>query len=177
MLSVLKKEYGEEFVFNLVMYCMLDVCAYFNVGKSMDEYQIQATARLIIRNMWWLNPSDFKLCFDMAKMGKYGKAYDRIDGAVIFEWLNAYDAQREPQKQAIAEENRIEAEKVMKSEPIIVKGKIIGFKENNINSLLSDPGIKKIVENCDKQAEKDCEFRKVQLEYFKKQQENNQKQP
>jgi len=43
---------------------------------------------------YWLKPEDFKLCFNNAKTGKYGQLYNRLDGSVIFEWLNNYQNER-----------------------------------------------------------------------------------
>lgn len=37
---------------------------------------------------------DFKLCFNNAKRGKYGRVYDRIDGNIIYEWLQKYSEER-----------------------------------------------------------------------------------
>lgn len=33
---------------------------------------------------------DFRLCFDRVKSGKYGIAFDRIDGSVISDWMRKY---------------------------------------------------------------------------------------
>lgn len=41
-----------------------------------------------------MKPEDFKLCFNNAKRGVYGTMYDRIDGAVIFGWLQKYSDSR-----------------------------------------------------------------------------------
>lgn len=41
-----------------------------------------------------LKLEDFKLCFNRAKMGYYGKIYDRLDGQIIFEFLRAYSVER-----------------------------------------------------------------------------------
>lgn len=60
----------------------------------MGAVQMAQTADLIIDEYFFLKPDDFKLCFSNAKKGIYGKVYDRIDGQVIFEWLNAYNRDR-----------------------------------------------------------------------------------
>lgn len=71
-----------------------DVIDFFNVGKTMGAVQVAGAADLIIDEFYFLKPDDFKLCFNRAKKGYYGKVYDRIDGQVIFEWLNQYTNDR-----------------------------------------------------------------------------------
>lgn len=92
---------------------IIDTLLFFNVGKMMTDVQVGATANLIIEEFYYLKPDDFKLCFTRAKKGVYGKVYDRLDGQVIFEWLNTYAKER----MSSAEESSIlEAEK-FKNDP------------------------------------------------------------
>ena len=56
----------------------------------MNDIQMAQTADLIFDEFYYLNIEDFKLCFNMAKSGKFGKVYDRIDGQVIMDWLSTY---------------------------------------------------------------------------------------
>ena len=67
---------------------------YFNVGKTLNDVQVATISNLIVEEYSYFMPDDFKLCFNRAKKGKYGKVYDRIDGQVIFDWLNAYSKER-----------------------------------------------------------------------------------
>lgn len=69
-----------------------EVVLFFNVGKTMSEHQIKATADLMLSDMQAKNmkPEDYRVMFDNAKRGMYGKQYDRLDGQVIFEWINTY---------------------------------------------------------------------------------------
>lgn len=60
----------------------------------MNDIQIARTATLILQEYYYLKPDDFKLCFNNAILGKYGKTYDRLDTQVIFDWLNNYCADR-----------------------------------------------------------------------------------
>lgn len=55
----------------------------------MNANQVLITAGLIAENYGQLKIDDLKLCFNQAKMGVYGQPY-RIDGNVIFSWLNKY---------------------------------------------------------------------------------------
>lgn len=86
----LRKEYGEEFTIELVMYAIIDLCESLNVGKGMNEGQIIEAARLIQQEYYMLKPADLKLCFDMAKLGKFGEVYNRIDIQVISTWIDKY---------------------------------------------------------------------------------------
>lgn len=90
----MNKEFGEQHLRAFMVHVLNDVVDFFNIGKTMGAVQIASTADLIIEEFYFLKPDDFKLCFNRAKKGSYGKVYDRIDGQVIFEWLNAYTNDR-----------------------------------------------------------------------------------
>lgn len=84
-----------------------DVVSFFNVGKTMNDKQVAVTCDLIIDYYPYFKPEDFKLCFRNAMLGKYGKQYDRLDGAIILEWLKCYDIERSnfAEEQSISEAN------------------------------------------------------------------------
>lgn len=60
----------------------------------MGQEQLVQTIQLIIEDFYYFNIEDFKLCFNNAKRGRYGKVYDRLDGNVIYEWLETYSKER-----------------------------------------------------------------------------------
>ncbi len=93
-ISVMRKEFGLMKVQAFVGKMIIDVAMFFNVGKMINEIQVASVANLIIEEYYYLKPDDFKLCFNRAKKGKYGKIYDRIDGQIIFDWLNTYVEER-----------------------------------------------------------------------------------
>lgn len=68
---------------------------FFNVGKTMDAGQIALTCDLIADAYPYFKLEDLALCFRKAMMLEYGKLYDRMDGAVIMEWLGRYSAGRD----------------------------------------------------------------------------------
>lgn len=72
-----------------------DVVKFFNVGKTMSAQQIATTTDLILEEFPHLKPVDIHLCFSMAKKGKFGPVYDRVDGQVIIGWLSEYDWMRQ----------------------------------------------------------------------------------
>jgi len=90
----LDKETGNAFIRNFLNIVLVDLVNFFNVGKSMNHEQIIVTSGMIVDDYCMLKPDDLKLCFDNAKKGKYGKVYDRIDGQIIFEWLELYLEER-----------------------------------------------------------------------------------
>lgn len=73
-----------------------EVSVFFNVGKNLTPQQINSTIDLILNDNACLNLSfeDYKVCFEFAKKGHYGKAYDRIDGQIIFEWIYQYSTDK-----------------------------------------------------------------------------------
>lgn len=114
-----KKEVGEEPTVALVTIFLIDTVTFFNVGKSMDDVQITATAKMILSEYYFLKPEDFKVCFDRAKKGYYGKLYDRLDGSIIMEWLNKYIDERAEVAENESRERHEEAKKGIVMEGIL----------------------------------------------------------
>ena len=90
----MNKEFGETHLRGFMVKVLNDLVDFFNVGKSIGAVQVAQTVDLIIDEYYFFKPDDFKLCFNRAKKGLYGKVYDRIDGAVILEWLGRYEKER-----------------------------------------------------------------------------------
>lgn len=67
-----------------------DMLSFFSIGQTMSDRQVAMTVDLILKNYTTLKPDDIKLCFERAMIGAYGKQYNRIDGAIIFEWLDQF---------------------------------------------------------------------------------------
>lgn len=93
-IAVMNKNFGEMKLRAFMVNIIIDLVMFFNVGKTMKDTQAAQTADLIIEEFYFFKPDDFKLCFNRAKKGLYGKVYDRIDGAVILEWLGRYEQER-----------------------------------------------------------------------------------
>lgn len=121
------RKYKDEFrALVLIADMITEASEFFNVGKNMNDTQVQMTAQLIIRDFYFLTVADLRLCFLNAYSNKYGKLFDRLDGAVILEWLNKYtedrlqEAQKRSQKLSdgskdvsFAEQNRIELSQII----------------------------------------------------------------
>jgi hypothetical protein len=90
---------------------------YFSLERVMTPYQIQMTVEIIEENFYYFSPEDFRKCFRGAMSGKYGKVYNRLDGAVIMEWLRAYDIERtEIIVQEQMQKQKDEAKEIMSTE-------------------------------------------------------------
>lgn len=91
----MKKEVGEHVLNAFLVEAVSDLVMFFNVGKSMNEQQLVQVVKLIAEKYYYLRPSELKYCFNQSKMGRYGKLYDRIDGGIIFDWLDKYLIERD----------------------------------------------------------------------------------
>lgn len=62
----------------------------------MNDIQMAVTCDLIIETYPHYRLEDLKLCFKNAMKHKngYDKLYDRLDGAIIMDWLKVYDNER-----------------------------------------------------------------------------------
>lgn len=92
--SVLKKELGDEKTKAFLVLILTDVITFFNVGKTMNQTQVVQVVNLLQKTYFYLKPSELKYCFERAKLGVYGKLFDRIDGAIIFDWVECYLQER-----------------------------------------------------------------------------------
>jgi len=93
-LSKIKKELGDVATKIVLVDAIVDLVMFFNIGKTMNQQQVVITADLILQKFWYLRLSELKYCFTQAMTGAYGKVYDRIDGAVIFDWIEKYLEER-----------------------------------------------------------------------------------
>ena len=69
----------------------------------MDDLQIAITCDLIIDAFPHFKLEDLTLCFRKAMLLEYGKLYDRIDGAIIIEWLVKYSSERDEYASVLSE--------------------------------------------------------------------------
>ena len=62
--------------------------------QSMTPFQMEVAAEVILSDYYFLKMEEVRMCFVNAISGKYGKIFNRIDVAVICEWLSLYMAKR-----------------------------------------------------------------------------------
>lgn len=72
-----------------------DFCEFLNVSRPMKGSQISSTVDLILEFYDHLKLEDFVRCFKFAKLYKYGKFYEGIDGGKIMDFIGKYDLDRE----------------------------------------------------------------------------------
>jgi len=102
-LSTVKKYKGEETMKAVIEALIISTAAAVNVGKGLKEAQIEMAVDLIFSEYYWLTVADLKVCFRNAIMGKYGQMYDRMDVAMIMDWLNQYSEERAAHSIAISQ--------------------------------------------------------------------------
>ena len=90
----ISEEAGHDQVLAAIGYLLLETVEMFAVGKSIGVEQFAKLPQMIYDDANYLGLEDLKLCFLKAIKGHYGKSYDRLDAQIIFEWLNAYKAER-----------------------------------------------------------------------------------
>ena len=73
---------------------LVDLQDFYNVKTRMGSNQIKDLAMMLYSDYNHFTLYDLGLCFKMAKTGKFGKVYDRLDGGIIFEWLIHYEMER-----------------------------------------------------------------------------------
>lgn len=110
-LSALKNEITLMGVQAALTIMIGNVVHFFNVGKTMDKQQVAITCNLIIEAFPYFKLEDLALCFKKAMLLEYGKLYDRIDGAVIIEWLRKYARSRDEYASVLSESKALEEKK------------------------------------------------------------------
>lgn len=88
-LSALKKE-NEAEVLKAVKSLILSLCESLNLANSMNDYQVLEAALLLTESYYYLKIEELVYIFKNAKLGKYGKSFNRIDLQVIGEWIDKY---------------------------------------------------------------------------------------
>jgi hypothetical protein len=108
----LVKSFGETTMIKAFSGVILMANDFFNTGQMNDVQAVQ-TSSLLLEQYPYETIEDLMLCLKNAKVGKYGKVYNRIDGQIIFEWFRLYlDEKYERFEQIKREENLSHREKV-----------------------------------------------------------------
>lgn len=90
----IKNSFGYDYIQAYIEMWIVNLRMFFNVGKAMTDEQTYMTAELIVDTFYNLNIADVNLIFKNAKLGKYGKIYDRLDGNIILEMFQRYFDER-----------------------------------------------------------------------------------
>lgn len=101
-IAQITKEFSSEVTHAVMVKIISEAASFFSVGMGMDTPKLNETARLIIKEFYFLTTADFKLFFDNLKSGKYGEAFNRMDGNVIMVNLRKFVAERTQVAEALA---------------------------------------------------------------------------
>lgn len=85
---------GDKVISAFIELNIARLALFLNVGGSINPDQIQSTAELITEEFGNLTISDINLIFRRAKLGQWGKIYDRLDGQIILGWFADYYNER-----------------------------------------------------------------------------------
>lgn len=85
---------NEERLTDTLQLMIINLVEYYKTSEIMGKDMIYEIALRIVLTFGGLTLEDIALCFHQAKSGQIGngKIYNRIDGGVIMEWLNHYQA-------------------------------------------------------------------------------------
>ncbi len=110
-LGFYRRTLGDHYLALKICGWLMDLAGGYNIGKNITSEQAPAIAQAIMKEFYWMTAAELALFFEQAAMGMFGKVYDRLDQAVIFEWLNIHCALRVAAVQAERDkekENRIQ---------------------------------------------------------------------
>lgn len=93
-IAQVRKEIGEQATKAAVAVMVDDLQKSIQLTQAMTPFQIDVAAEIICKEYYYIKLEEIRLCFVNAISGKYGKIYNRIDAAVICEWLSAYVSKR-----------------------------------------------------------------------------------
>lgn len=104
----IKSKYGYQFTKAYIEGWIVNLREFVNLGKDMSDEQTQETAMMIVDEYYNLNIADINFIFKNAKIGKYGKFYDRLDGQIILSWFEDHFSKRcsEAANESIQEASR-----------------------------------------------------------------------
>jgi hypothetical protein len=141
-----------------------DVIGFMNIGKTMTPLQVRATVDLILSdfNAKNLKPEDFKVMFDNAKKGLYGKAYDRLDGQVIFEWINAYMNER----MTLCEQLNLNIHGKVKKADNLVHPEVIEMYKKMLPEIKKIEETRTVEKKVVQKSERDILIQKLFLEFY-----------
>lgn len=81
----------EDELLRVLSLMVVNVIEFHDTSKIMSPTMIQEVSLRIAMKHGGLTLEDVGLCFHQVKNGERGKIYNRLDAAVMLEWLNDYD--------------------------------------------------------------------------------------
>lgn len=80
----------EDLIVSTIIALIIRTSSFLNISRPMTEDQATDTAYLLFEKYPFETLEDFVLMLKEGKSGKYGKNYNRLDGMIIFEWMEIY---------------------------------------------------------------------------------------
>ena len=93
-LATIKKYMGNSVMESILRKMIYDVSDFYNIGNGLTDRAIEIISELIFEDFYHLSIADIKLCFRLARKGKFGQTYNRLDGEIIIGWFNQYFSMR-----------------------------------------------------------------------------------
>ncbi|MDR1879413.1 MAG: hypothetical protein LBQ78_00570 [Tannerellaceae bacterium] len=90
----IRRRYGYDFTQAYIEIWIVNLREFINVGKKMNDEQTRETASLILDTYPFMNLADIHFIFKSAKLGRFGKQYDRLDGQLILSWFEEHFGKR-----------------------------------------------------------------------------------
>jgi len=115
-----RKDVGDDMAKLFLADMIIKQASFFNLVDTIKDEQAAEIAELLVNEYPYTTVADLTVMFRYAKTGKpgYEKPMSRLDGRIIFNWLNLY---LDEKIMRIEELNRIESDS-HKNEPISDKG-------------------------------------------------------
>lgn len=86
-LKSLEAQFGQDDLATVIAYQIMQTSDFFNLKANLREDQALETAYLILEKYPFETLEDFAIVFKNAKTGKYGELFNRLDGQIIFKWM------------------------------------------------------------------------------------------
>lgn len=86
---------NKELAENMLKLMFAKTARAFNITRNIEPGQIIELVDVILHDYYYLKLSEVFYVLKQAKLGKFGKTYERIDEPTILSWFNTYVEERE----------------------------------------------------------------------------------
>jgi hypothetical protein len=101
-------KYVPQGAFKGLIFTMLEeLLSVYSVGRGMSNDAIVGFFECLTREYYFLKISELKTFFYMAKMGKFGPVYDRLDLPTLSIWLSKYDELRTDARELMKDKQQV----------------------------------------------------------------------
>lgn len=93
-LATVRKYHDEAAALAAVCEIIAQAAAQLSIGRNIQPHQIRFVAEEVLREYYYLTIAEIRFCIEQGIRGNYGVIYDRLDTAVISDWLEKYLLER-----------------------------------------------------------------------------------